>query len=117
MKRALLLVLALSGCTPLAGVWLRIEAPFEVPAQVDRVRVEVQRVSDGTTVHDSTRTLPGPFPHTLSLTTDDPRTVGEVTVKVTALKGTVPVSEESGRVVLERDALVDLNVRLCDCPR
>lgn len=113
----MLTLLTLTGCNPAAGVWLRIEAPFQVPQQVDRLSIKATRVSDRTVVYASAPTIQAAFPHTLSLTTSDPQTVGELEVEVKAQLGSATVSTATGSVKLERDQLVDLTVRLCDCAK
>ncbi len=113
----LLLAVALSGCNPTAALWVRIEAPFEVPRQVDRLSIKATRVSDRRVVYESTPVIQAAFPHTLSLTTSDEKTVGEVEVEVKAMLGANTVSTSSAVATLERDQFVDVTVRLCDCAK
>ncbi|MBX7102330.1 MAG: hypothetical protein K1X89_31730 [Myxococcaceae bacterium] len=115
MTRAWLAALALCACNPAGALWLRVEAPFAVPTQVDALDVQVTRLSDKKAVHQSSHAIATAFPHTLSLTTDDLATVGALEVQVTARKGQTLVTRASAPVTLMRDELTDVAVRLCEC--
>lgn len=115
MRGALLAALMLCACNPAGALWLRVEAPFAVPTQVDGLDVQVTRVADRKAVHQSSHAITTAFPHTLSLTTDDLATVSALEVQVTARKGSATVTRASAPVTLVRDEITDVAVRLCEC--
>ena len=116
MRRAALLLWC--ACGPQAALYVTIEAPLKVPEQCDAVRVVANE--RGTQLYDQRFELDSGFPQTLTLTpTARDMIGGDVTVTVTAFKGTARStawSEGSAVATLAAGALTPVTVRLCDCP-
>jgi hypothetical protein len=114
---ALVFLAAMAACGPQAGIWLRVGAPFAVPAQCDEVDVTVTRTSDDAAVFSSPFTLTGsdPFPVTLSLVTDDRSDVGDaLAVAVTAKLSGQQVGQASGTVTLQSRTLEPLTLTVTE---
>ncbi len=121
--RLLVPLLALCGCGgPVASLWLRVEAPLQVPDAADGVWVKVSRVSDGAVVFEDARTLAGkPFPATLALTTENALNLEpeKVRVEVEARRAGAlaqPWARGSAEASLREGRVVEAVVKLCDCP-
>ena len=116
-------LIATFGCGPDAGIFLSVEAPFQVPAQCDALHVRAFRGSpNGTSLYDHAYPLAAgdDFPLTLTLVTSNNAEVGSpVFVDVQALRDgglASPCAEDGGTATLATQQLVPLTVSLCAGP-
>ena len=122
MSMRVVLPLVLAGCGPDAAIWLRVEAPFTVPDQVNALRVQAQTPANTVLFDHNYDLSKGPqFPLTLTLTNSDSVNLGSTGVNVTAsaLSGSAlaqPWSQASGNVVLVKGEIVALTLQICECP-
>lgn len=122
MSRALagaLCAVALAGCGPEAAVWLRVEAPLQVPDEADELRVEIRwDDSSGEVAFERTYPLAEQFPHTLTLTAEELGRSSVIAVEVSALKGgeVSPPGEgwarASGQTEIRAGRITDLTLRI-----
>ena len=126
MTRWLLIVgacIGLTACNPLSALWIRVEAPLQVPDQSDSLTLKVYRTVDQVPLYDHLLTLTAktPFPVTLSLTTENPQDLNSAGVDVlaTARLGSAlaaPWASGVGHAVLTAGQTAEAVVKLCDCP-
>jgi hypothetical protein len=108
-------VLALCGCGPQAGIWLKVGAPLSVPSQCDELDVSVTRGSDGANLLSTPYSLTAstPFPVTMTLSTDDRSDLGNpLTVNAQGKLAGAPVASGTGTVTLESRTLAPLTIVL-----
>ena len=126
MRRGLTLAVALAGlggCGPDAAVWLRVEAPLQVPEECDTLEVKVHRgAADGPLSFEGRYPLgtDQSFPATLSLRNDSQENLTQtLTISVRALKGealAAPWSSAEATAQLRAREWTPVSVALCDCP-
>lgn len=114
---SLLAALCLLGCGPAADLWLRVEAPFLVPAECDGLSVHVEQADDGKTLFDRDYPLTAadPFPVTLSLFTRNAARIGpaRLRVLVTArLRGEAVGPPGMAELALREDEVTPAVIRL-----
>ena len=110
------------ACGPEAAVWVRIEAPLQIPGECDAVRVTALRLNDEGVAYSRTHELTKgglQFPLELALLADEsaPFESG-LRIEVEALLGGVraaPWSAAAESLVMRPARVTPLVIRLCDC--
>lgn len=120
-RAACALALFFMGCGSETVLWLRVEAPFTVPAQCDGLDVNVSRADGSPAFGQSYDLTQGPdFPLTLSLVAQSSLDIGvPLNVSVEALKSGAlaePWASRTSQTTLASGQLTQLLVPLCQCP-